>query len=73
MEHIAADLQLDPLSVRLVNMIKNDNPLPEMIKDLKIKAGYDIRRKVVDDFNSVSEPITYLLLFVTSLPIAIIF
>jgi xanthine dehydrogenase molybdopterin-binding subunit B len=54
MEHIAGSLNLDPLAVRMTNMDMNDNPLPEMIEDLKIKAQYDDRRRIVNEFNVVS-------------------
>lgn len=55
MERIAGTLNLDPLAVRLVNMTTTDNPLPEMITELKTKSDYDARRKAVDDFNAVSQ------------------
>ncbi|KAF4522205.1 hypothetical protein B566_EDAN007356 [Ephemera danica] len=52
MERIAATLKLDPLQVRLENMDKKDNPLPQMIEELKTKADYDKRLKAVNDFNA---------------------
>ncbi|KAF4522206.1 hypothetical protein B566_EDAN007357 [Ephemera danica] len=54
MERIAGSLNLDPLAVRLANMRTDDNPLPDMIADLKNKANYDNRRREVNEFNSAN-------------------
>jgi xanthine dehydrogenase molybdopterin-binding subunit B len=67
MEHIAFTLKKDPLEVRMVNFIKNgdsifavpslklkeENPLPKIIEDLKMSADYNDRVKFIDNFNKV--------------------
>ncbi|CAB0016975.1 unnamed protein product [Nesidiocoris tenuis] len=50
MEHIAKVVNKDPVSVRLVNLVK-DTPLPGMINDLKKSSDFSARQKNVDDFN----------------------
>lgn len=68
MEHIAFSLKLDPLQVRQVNFIqRNDeifgipgltfqgeNPMPDMIQNLKMVAEYEERKSFIDEFNRVS-------------------
>jgi len=54
MEHIARVTKLDPLQVRLNNMPQLDNPLFNMIDDLKASADYDNRKANVAAFNEVS-------------------
>jgi len=68
MEHIASFLKLDPLQVRMNNFIKTgdeifgipgltfqgENPLPQMIQELKASADYDDRVNFIDRFNEVS-------------------
>lgn len=51
MERVAHDLGKDPLEVRLQNMTIEDNPIPELIEELKKNADYDNRKTIVDDFN----------------------
>jgi len=53
MEHIARVTKLDPLQVRLNNMTQLDNPLFNMIDDLKASADYDNRKANVAAFNEV--------------------
>ncbi|XP_065336761.1 uncharacterized protein LOC135937537 [Cloeon dipterum] len=52
MERIARVTKLDPLQVRLNNMLLVENPLPTMIDDLKVSADYDNRKANVQAFNS---------------------
>ncbi|BBC73831.1 xanthine dehydrogenase molybdopterin binding subunit [Altererythrobacter sp. B11] len=66
MDAIAADLGLDPLDVRLVNlygpgrdctpygMTVTDNIAPELITELRLRADYDARRRAVAEFNKTS-------------------
>ncbi|GBP91387.1 Xanthine dehydrogenase [Eumeta japonica] len=51
MERIAYNLGKDPLDVRLVNMAKEDNPVPELIQRLKTDANYDSRMTEIIEFN----------------------
>lgn len=51
MERIAYNLGKDPTEVRLINMKKGDNPIPEMIEELKKDSNYDDRCKQVHKFN----------------------
>ncbi|KAJ8720088.1 hypothetical protein PYW07_012131 [Mythimna separata] len=51
MERIAFNLKLDPIEVRLLNMSTENNPIPELINQLKIDANYDDRKKQVEEFN----------------------
>lgn len=53
MEHIASVVNKDPIDVRLANMKKEGNPIPQMIKDVKQLADYDNRKKKVNQFNQV--------------------
>ncbi|XP_059485730.1 xanthine dehydrogenase-like [Neocloeon triangulifer] len=54
MEHIARVTKLDPLQVRLNNMVQLDNPLFNMINDLKLSADYDNRKANVNAFNAAN-------------------
>jgi xanthine dehydrogenase large subunit len=68
-EHIAHELGKDPLEVRMKNFIKDgdaiiaakgakfegDNPLPQMIDELKASCDYDSRKKFIDNFNQARE------------------
>ncbi|XP_059486225.1 uncharacterized protein LOC132202920 isoform X2 [Neocloeon triangulifer] len=54
MEHIATDLKKDPLEVRLANMHTDDNPIPQMVEDLKKIADYDNRKAAVKQFNEAN-------------------
>lgn len=51
MERIAHDMKKDPIEVRLQNMTKEDNPIPELIEELKKNAEYDERQHYIEDFN----------------------
>ncbi|XP_073980913.1 xanthine dehydrogenase-like isoform X2 [Rhodnius prolixus] len=51
MEHIANVVKKDPIDVRLANMVKEGNPIPQMIVDIKKLADYDKRSKEIDLFN----------------------
>nr|UZT55360.1 aldehyde oxidase 1 [Spodoptera frugiperda] len=51
MERIAFSLKLDPIEVRLLNMKQENNPIPEMINQLKIDSEFDDRKKKVEEFN----------------------
>ncbi|XP_064292368.1 uncharacterized protein LOC128674487 [Plodia interpunctella] len=51
MDRIAYNLRKDPLEVRLLNMSKKDNPIPDLIDQLKKDANYDQRLKEVNAFN----------------------
>ncbi|XP_050344182.1 uncharacterized protein LOC126769434 [Nymphalis io] len=51
MEYIAYSLRKDPIEVRLLNMVSENNPLPEMINQLKIDSEYESRTKDVKIYN----------------------
>ena len=63
MEHLSCVTGIDPVQIRLDNMLKDgdklisgdnfkgDNPLPEIIKDLKEKSEFDARKSKIDAFN----------------------
>ncbi|XP_052742235.1 uncharacterized protein LOC112057841 isoform X2 [Bicyclus anynana] len=51
MEHIAFAVKKDPTDVRLINMRKEDNDLPELIALLKDKADYENRLRCIKEFN----------------------
>lgn len=51
MEMIAFYTKKDPIEVRLLNMIKENNPLPEMIEQIKKDCNYNERAQSVDEFN----------------------
>ncbi|XP_047998050.1 indole-3-acetaldehyde oxidase-like [Leguminivora glycinivorella] len=51
MEQIAHNLNKDPLEVRLNNMDKKDNPVPDLIEQLKKDSDFENRYKEVDEFN----------------------
>lgn len=51
MERIAYNLGKDPLQVRLLNMTKENNPIPDMIDQMKNDSNYDDRVKNVEKFN----------------------
>lgn len=56
MEHIAHELNKDPLTVRLRNLDKT-YPVEAMINILKEKSDYDNRKADVEKFNSVSSKV----------------
>ncbi|CAG9123156.1 unnamed protein product [Plutella xylostella] len=51
MERIAYNLKLDPMEVRLKNMAKENNPLPDIIDQLKRDSDYEDRMEKVKTFN----------------------
>lgn len=51
MERIAYNLGKDPLQVRMLNYAKGDNPIPELIDQLKKDANYDERIEEIKKFN----------------------
>lgn len=54
MQHIAKVVKKDPVQIRLNNMRSDDNIMPQMVKDLKDSADYDVRKESVDEFNQAS-------------------
>lgn len=54
MEYIAFNLKLDPIEVRLLNMKKENNPLPEMINQLKIDSDFLTRTYEIKLFNALN-------------------
>jgi xanthine dehydrogenase molybdopterin-binding subunit B len=54
MQHIAKVVKKDPVQVRLNNMRRDDNVMPQMVKDLKVSPDYDARKEGVDEFNKAS-------------------
>lgn len=51
MEHIAYDIGVEPLDVRLANMRKNDNLILEIIDEFRKKTDYDNRKLEINKFN----------------------
>ncbi|XP_038212836.1 nicotinate hydroxylase hnxS-like [Zerene cesonia] len=51
MEKIAYEIGQDPMQVRIVNMIREDNPLIDMIDQLKKDSEYDARMNEIEEFN----------------------
>jgi len=60
MQHIAKVVKKDPVQVRLNNMRSDDSLMPQMVKDLKDSADYDVRKESVDDFNQASCAVFFL-------------
>lgn len=54
LEKIAFNLKRDPIEVRLLNMVKENNPIPEMINKLKQDANFERREKRIKEFNHQS-------------------
>jgi xanthine dehydrogenase molybdopterin-binding subunit B len=54
MERIAKYLKKDPLEIKLLNMEKQDSPLPNLVADLQRNSDYVARRAAVDTFNQVN-------------------
>lgn len=52
MEHIAYEMSLDPIEVRLANLASDYNDLREMIETVKTNAQYKERKAAVEKFNS---------------------
>lgn len=55
MEHIAHELGLDPVDVKLRNSISTD-PTETIVKAVMEKSDYTARKTAVDDFNKVTSP-----------------
>lgn len=53
MEHIAAELDLDPVQVRLENLSQTTPDVEKYMKELIEWAEVDKRKKEVEDFNKV--------------------
>lgn len=53
LEHIAFEMGLDPLEVRMKNL-DQQYPLESMIKNLKEKSEYDTRKTATEEFNKVN-------------------
>ncbi|CAG5043721.1 unnamed protein product [Parnassius apollo] len=51
MEQISHHTGKDPIDIRLLNMIKENNPIPELIEQLKVDSNYEIRLADVKNFN----------------------
>ncbi|XP_059061562.1 uncharacterized protein LOC131854459 [Achroia grisella] len=51
MEHIAYVVKKDAIDVRLANMRKEDNDLPQLIDILRKEADYDARAKLIQEYN----------------------
>ncbi|KAJ8719484.1 hypothetical protein PYW08_011659 [Mythimna loreyi] len=54
MQHVAFAVQKDPTNVRVLNMRKDDNDLPQLIADIKCDADYDQRVKEIEQFNKTN-------------------
>ncbi|CAH2090182.1 unnamed protein product [Euphydryas editha] len=54
MEKISRELGKDPLNVRLINMKKEDNPIPELIEQLKKDSDFDARQIEIENFNKTN-------------------
>lgn len=64
-------LNIDPVELRLKNMLKagdpligggsfeGPNPLPDIITQLKATCDYDTRQKMITDFNQVCNLTAY--------------
>jgi len=67
MEHIAHEMKMDPLDVRMKNLIQDGdamfffggqkfegkNLIPDMLEDMKNTADYEDRKKFVQNYNKV--------------------
>ncbi|CAG9788136.1 unnamed protein product [Diatraea saccharalis] len=51
-ERIAYNMGLDPLQVRLINMAKENNPIPEILEQIKKDSNYDERLIEIKKFNT---------------------
>lgn len=51
MEKIAYTLKKDPLEVRFLNIKQGDNPIPELIEQLKKDSNFDDRLEEIKQFN----------------------
>ena len=65
MDHLANQLGMDPLELRLKNLLKSgdplvngktfigDNPIVMMLQKLKKSSNFEERQRAVDEFNKV--------------------
>ena len=65
MDHLANQLGMDPIELRLKNLLKDgdqlvtgkvfkgENPIRTMIEKLKATSGYDERQSAIQEFNRV--------------------
>ncbi|XP_037293401.1 xanthine dehydrogenase isoform X2 [Manduca sexta] len=74
MEKIAYHTGKDPLQVRLLNIAKDNNPIPELIEQLKKDSNFDERLEDVKKFNDANRwrkralkliPMTYELFYIS--------
>ena len=71
MDHIAHELNKDPVEVRRVNLIQEGDPIvipapyetftgpnliPEMLEEMEASAQYSARKAAVEEFNKASVP-----------------
>ncbi|KAG7302262.1 hypothetical protein JYU34_013757 [Plutella xylostella] len=54
MEHIAFEVEKDPTEVRLANMRKEDNDIPELIEKMKVLTQYEKRCRAIKEFNQTN-------------------
>lgn len=54
MDHIAYELNKDPIQVRLANVKSGNDTMAQIVTEMKSIADYEERKKAVEDFNSVS-------------------
>ncbi|KPI90909.1 Sensory neuron membrane protein 1 [Papilio xuthus] len=73
MERISHHTGKDPVQVRLTNMTKENNPIPELIEQIKHDSDYDNRVNEIANFNKVNRwrkraiklmPMTYEIFYV---------
>nr|QIJ45704.1 aldehyde oxidase [Glyphodes pyloalis] len=73
MERIAYNTGKDPLDVRFINMAKENNPIPELIDQLKKDSNYSERMVDIAEFNKTNRwrkralkliPMTYELFYI---------
>ncbi|XP_067007633.2 uncharacterized protein [Anabrus simplex] len=51
MEHIAQELDLDPIQVRLTNMDPEETNIPRLMQELRTSSNFDKRKQAVENFN----------------------
>ena len=64
MDHLAHDLGLDPLELRMINMIgaDKDHPIRDIVAKLKTSSNFDARREEITAFNKVCVCLEYKLI-----------
>lgn len=77
MERISHYTGTDPIQVRLMNMKKENNPIPELIQQLKVDCDYESRLAEVKNFNKENRwrkrairlmPMTYEIFYIGPYP-----